>query len=219
MRHGRWTIPTIALFVSAAGAQPVGATPGASGTNEPELPSLDDLLGLDTDGAGDPDDRDLQRQLSAREAGERFEQAVGLMGDASDRLASGDVSVATQRVQEDILRKLDQVIESAKQNQSQSGSSSSSSSSSRQQQQPKQSSQSGQQPGEPGSEPGESNMPGSNRDARPGAEIAPDGVGWGNLPERERDAVSQGVSDRYSALYRRLTELYYRKLAEREGEE
>lgn len=217
MRHGRWTIPTIALLACAAGAQPAGSEPSQDA--EPALPSLDDLLGLETDGAGDLDDRDLQRQLSAREAGERFEQAVGLMGDASERLASGDVSVATQRVQEDILRKLDQVIEAAKQNQSQGGSSSSSSSSSRNQQQPNQSSQSGQQPGEPGSEPGESNMPGSNTDARPGAEVAPDGVGWGNLPQRERDAVSQGVSDRYSALYRRLTELYYRKLAEREGDE
>ena len=114
---------------------------------------------------------------------------------------------------------LDQVIESAKQNQSQSGgSSSSSSSSSRNQQQPNQSSQS-QQSGQPGSESGDVHMPSSNRGASPGGEIAPDGVGWGNLPERERDAVSQGVSDRYSALYRRLTELYYRKLAEQEGEE
>lgn len=229
MPHGRRTIATIALLACAGGVStgvqdppPEPATTGGP-TDEPALPSLDDLLGLDGAGGATGDKQALDRQLSAREAGERFQQAVGLMGNAATRIAdAGDVGLETQRMQEDILRKLDQVIEAAKQNQSSSSSSSKSSSSKSQQnqQQPDQSTQAGQQPGgQPGAQGDQDHMgPGlSGVQLNPG--VAPDGVTWGNLPEREREAVSQGVSDRYSALYRRLTELYYRKLAEQERDQ
>ncbi|MEM9372099.1 MAG: hypothetical protein AAGA55_00510 [Planctomycetota bacterium] len=192
-----------------------------SRNDEPALPSLDELLGIAEDGtSAELDDAALERKLSAQEVGERFEQAVVLMGDAASRIdESGDLGLQTQRIQEDILKKLDQVIEAAQQQQSGGGGSSGSSSGQqqRQQQQPDQSSQSqGAQQG--GSESGE-NMPGASTDARLNPGVAPDGATWGNLPQRERDAVSQGVNDRYSALYRRLTELYYRRLAEQEGNE
>jgi hypothetical protein len=189
-------------------------------TDGPSLPTLDDLLGIADGESGELGDEALERKLSAQEAGERFEQAVVLMGDAAGRISgSGDLGLQTQRIQEDILRKLDQVIEAAQQQQSGGGSSSSSSSQQQQQQQqPNQSSQ-GQAAQQPGGEPGEDNMPGASTDAQLNTGVAPDGVTWGNLPQRERDAVSQGVNDRYSALYRRLTELYYRRLAEREGNE
>lgn len=39
-------------------------------------------------------------------------------------------------------------------------------------------------------------------------------VEWGQLPPRVRDAVRQGVRDPMSAAYRRLTQEYYRRLAE-----
>lgn len=219
MTHGRARNLTIALMVWAGCAH---AEPVAAPAAEPEIPSLDDLLGLDSgNGSGDDaTDAQLDRKLSAQQMGEQFQQAVSLMGDAAERIAAGDdLGLQTQRMQEEVLRRLDQVIEAAKQNQS-GGQGSSSSSSGQQQQQPPgtQSSQSST-PGQPGSESGESHMPGASTDATLNPALAPDGVTWGNLPSRERDAVSQGVTDRYSSLYRRLTELYYRKLAEREGEE
>lgn len=208
----------VACSVGTATAQPENRAP--SQTDEPSLPSLDELLGIADGDSGELGDEALQRKLSAQEAGERFEQAVVLMGDVAARInETNDLGLQTQRIQEDILKKLDQVIEAAQQQQSGgSGSSNSSSNQQQQQQQPNQSSQSQGKP-QNGSEPGEANMPGAATDAQLNPGVAPDGVTWGNLPERERDAVSQGVNDRYSALYRRLTELYYRRLAEQEDEQ
>ena len=37
---------------------------------------------------------------------------------------------------------------------------------------------------------------------------------WGNLPPRLRDQLIQGMRDRFSAVYRTLTEAYYQRLAE-----
>jgi len=37
---------------------------------------------------------------------------------------------------------------------------------------------------------------------------------WGNLPERVRDVIRQGSRDRIASLYQRLTEEYYRRMAE-----
>jgi len=213
-----WTTLTLVTAGAGAQSQPDVAQPTES---EPSLPSLDDLLGITDGESGEIGDESLERKLSAQEAGERFQQAVTLMGDAAGRIAQdGDLGLQTQRIQEDILRKLDQVIEAAQQQQSGGGSSSSSSSQNQQQQQqqPNQSSQ-GESQQSSGKESGEANMPGASTDAQLNTGVAPDGVTWGNLPQRERDAVSQGVNDRYSALYRRLTELYYRRLAEQEGNE
>lgn len=211
--HGRLAITILTLAVPAGAAL---ASP--DGPDGPRVPSLDELLGLGDAGdeALDPNRRALERRLTAQEAGERFREAVTLMGDAAARIGANDVGIRTQRVQEEILRRLDQVIESARENQGGGGSSSSGSSSQQNQQQPDQST-GPQRPGQQGNGDQE-NMPPGSTGVETNPALAPDGVTWGNLPERERDAVTQGVNDRYSALYRRLTELYYRRLAEREDE-
>jgi hypothetical protein len=223
--HGRNGILIPAWIATAAGAllaQPAAdpAETPPSAASDPAIPSLDDLLGLDEAGAsGNANERALERKLSAKEAGEQFQQAVGLMGDAADRIGGRDLGLQTQRIQEEIIKRLDQVIEAAKQNQSGGGGSSRSSSDSNQnQQQPNQSSQQQQQQGQPGPSGESENMGPELTGTQLNPGVAPDGVTWGNLPDRAREAVSQGVSDRYSALYRRMTELYYRKLAEREGD-
>jgi hypothetical protein len=185
----------------------------------PILPSLDELLGLEPEAGGparpdgpiilpdDPDREALDRQLTQGEMTQTLEQAVDLMGQTAERIAaSRDVGITTQRLQEDILARLDAVITAAEQQQN-SGSSSSSSSSSEQQQQQQQASQPGQQSqGEP---PG-------GRDGALAPPVAPDGGVWGRLPPRLRDSLVQGSSDTFSSLYRRLTELYYQRLAEEE---
>ena len=188
------------------------------------LPTLDELLGLEDgdDSSVDAQAEELSEVLSPREAGEALGQAVNLMNRVALRIEEGnDLSLSTQRLQEDILRKLDQVIESAQNNQQGGGGSSSSqSSSSSSQQQPDQQQQSEQQgqQGQQGSESGKEQMPGGSSSSQPGSELAPDGVSWGALPQRIRDALSQGISDRYSELYRSITEQYYRALAEDEDQ-
>ena len=217
MNH-RPLISTCVLLISSAAI--VSAQPATQESGDDPLPSLDELLGLqesETPGI-DPNQEALKQILSPKEAGEALGQAVNLMNQVASRIEAGnDLSIATQRLQEDILRKLDQVIESAKNNQQGQGggSSSSSSSSSSSQQQPNQQQQEGQgQQGQPGSESGDPSVPGGTSNANPGDAIAPDGVAWGALPQRIRDALSQGISDRYSELYRSITEDYYRSLAE-----
>lgn len=202
--HGRIAILLGCLLVGGAAAR----------SDDPRVPTLDELLGLESD-AGADDRRDaLDRALSAEEAGDQFRQAVALMGDAAGRIDGRDLGLQTQRIQEDVLRRLDQVIE-ASQRQGGGGSSSSSSSSGQGQQQPSQSTQ--RQAGAASEAESEAMGPElTGTQLAPGVE--PDGVTWGHLPARDREAVSQGVSDRYSALYRRLTEMYYRRLAEQEGE-
>lgn len=190
------------------------------------LPTLDELLGLEEPSTTttdqiiiDANDTLLDQKLDAQQAGKAFTQAVGIMDQVSNRITNNnDFSLTTQRLQEDILTMLDQVIESASSNQSKGSSSSSSSSqSSSSQDQPNQSQQSKaeKQPGSDG-ESSTTSIPQGSSDAKPGDEVAPDGVRWGSLPERIRDALSQGISDQYSELYRSLTEQYYKALAEDE---
>lgn len=98
-------------------------------------PSLDDLLGL-TDGEDDkaePDDkpaddkeqgddkdaapeltRDLEKRLSGQEASEQFVQAIQEMEEVAIRLGDeSDPGVDTQRLQDEIILKLEQIISSA----------------------------------------------------------------------------------------------------------
>jgi hypothetical protein len=38
--------------------------------------------------------------------------------------------------------------------------------------------------------------------------------GWGGLPPRLRDELSEGLGEEFSPVYESLTESYYRRLAE-----
>ncbi|MBX3377058.1 MAG: hypothetical protein KF678_08650 [Phycisphaeraceae bacterium] len=226
-------IPLLLVFTGYAVGQeskpqqpPAAAPPAAPSPKAPaSQPSLDDLLGVPKDPAAkptkpveDPTRTELERQLSMKAAEEQFKQAVVLMDEAATRIKDGrDTGLATQRMQEDIIRKLDMVITSAERQQQQ-----------RQQQQRQRQRQQQQDPGQqnqqnqqnaqaqqPGAEPADDTRepPGPQAaDLRPGA--AARGAMWGNLPERVRQALSQGDADKYSSMYRKWTEAYYRKLAE-----
>ena len=203
-------------------------TPAPTEKPPPAQPTLDELLGIQKDKPAanttkpgkpvdDPSRVDLERQLSMEEAQENFKQAVVLMGETATRIKDGrDTGLATQRLQEDIIRKLDMVITAAERQQQQQRS--------RSRQRPQQ----GQQQDQPGQQNREQNQnqenanqpadqandPPGRQDAnlRPGT--AARGALWGNLPEHVRNALSQGDADKYSSLYRKWTEAYYRKLAE-----
>ena len=222
----RSSIPlaVLAMLLAQGGvcAQPIehDEQQDPAGVGADPLPSLDELLGLQEPTAAhtDPNDEALSEVLSPSQAGEALGQAVGLMDRVARRIdAQHDLSISTQRIQEDILAKLDQVIESAKNNQQGGGGSSSSSSSSNSQQQPdQQQSENDQSSGQPSSSPGQESLPPGTSDAQPGGEIPLSGAAWGALPQRIRDALSQGINDQYSDVYRAITERYYRALAEDE---
>jgi len=184
------------------------------------VPTLDELLGLaDPDPGVDEQNAGLDRALSTERPGDAFGRAVELMERASSRLRGRrDPGIATQRIQEDILRTLDQVIASAQSREQQRSSGSSSSSSS---------GASGAQPDQRGARRAEGARPGNDpgdAGARPGSdEVVRSGrvrteADWGDLPPRLREALSQGLDDPYSRLYRRLTERYYKELAEEWGD-
>lgn len=204
-----------------AAPQPDPGEPAAEAP--PVLPSLDELLGLEPEGreggerAPTREELELERRLTAQEAEDAFKDAVRQMGEVADALrVARDPGVLTQRAQEDIIRKLEMLIEQAEQN------SSSSSSQSRSQGQPRP--QQRQQPGrQQGQQSQSSNSQGDNR----GEMLPPGGeagslrdlldaaqAAWGSLPPRVRDVLLQGSSDRFSTLYESMTEEYYRRLAE-----
>jgi len=204
-------------MLGAAGAS---ANPVNSGE-----PTLDELLGLtpesesprfmvddDTSPTAVAPAPPLEPTLSEPPA-EVFEQALADMRQAADRLSfEQDPGIDTQRLQHDVIAKLDRVIEQLEQQSSQGG----------------QSSQGDQQKQDVGSKPGAAEDPGPrgtsparNVGARGNPEYSDNAAAlaervdtWGNLPPRLRDELLQGLEDRFSPLYRRLTELYYQRLAE-----
>lgn len=196
--------------------------------------SLDDLLGIPKDAQTSerPDDlpppsdgpaqaqRELERALRGESVGQMFEEAVLLMRDAASRVEQRrDVGATTQRMQQEILARLDAVIAQAQQQQQQSSSSSSSSSSSQSQEQQRSPGQQGQQQqaqSQPGQgEPTDGTQGGSAQNsAQTRGWLDSAAPTWGSLPQRVRDALLQGSSDSFSSLYERLTEEYYRRLAE-----
>jgi TolA-binding protein len=159
--------------------------------------------------------------LAGEEQGDAFEQAVRLMRESAERLESaGDSGVQTQRLQEEAIKRLDQLIAQAQRQRSrqqQQQQQQQQSREQREQQAQRQSSQQqqaeaqGQNPGGTGDRdnPG---RPGQAARLNP-AQLA-GSAAWGNLPAHVREALVQGLADRYSSMYQRLTEEYYRRLAE-----
>lgn len=195
------------------------------------LPSLDELLGIEEDSAGDdstldpildPDRAELDRALSGEQAADMFAQAVQQMADAADLLELASAPGAqTQRLQDEIIRKLDILIEQAKQQQSSSSSSSSPSGDPTEQQgqQPNQP-QPGQQQQQEGEQQQQNQGDNQEEGTPPGFQDGPLAdrldelhAAWGALPVRIREALSQGSGDQFSSFYQSMTESYYRKLA------
>jgi len=201
----------------------IAATTGwAMAENRP--PTLDELLelpGLERElrhegGTDDALDPQVQRRLSGEQAADLFHQAVRDMEAAAQKLeAEREAGLPTQRLQEEILAKLDQVIAAARQ-QRQGGSSN-------QQARPQDSgaeSAGSQQQSASASDSGTADNPDN---FSPGSVSAHDDGGralsetkveWGNLPPRLRDELQQGFGERFSPIYRDLTEAYYKRLAE-----
>jgi Mg-chelatase subunit ChlI len=141
------------------------------------------------------------------------------MGDAAKRLETAtDTGLGTQRVQEDVIRRLDQLLASLERNQSSQSQQQSQSDSDQQSQRNQPNQQKRSQPTqgkETKSGDGNTDWEGPPRQdgpLRPGLEAAR--AAWGSLPARVRDMLLQGSSDRFSSRYDELTRAYYKRLAE-----
>ncbi len=220
-------ITTSLAAVAGPRAEPPSTQPESTGVDI-GLPSLDELLGLEpagrVRGTVDVADRErqeeLRRQLAEAQLADAFAVALEKMAWSADLLEHRlDPGLGTQRVQEDILLKLDQLIEQARNRQNASTRSSSS--------------QGGQpsdaNPMNPGQQPDQAKA-GSRRTSNPsdsGQGDPPprqDGAintvleetrtEWGSLPGRIRELMMQGQRGKYSRLYRELTAEYYKRLAQ-----
>ncbi|MHC4210189.1 MAG: hypothetical protein ACYSWT_10805 [Planctomycetota bacterium] len=195
------------------------------------MPSLDELLGLGADEsettaaeqAQRETDEELQRRLSEQDLHDLFLQALEKMALSAHLLEIDfESGLATQRAQQDVLAKLDQLIDQARELASQHSDSCSGCSQC--------SGKSGSAPRDPGKKPG-SGTQGTQRgdapsddsqatDAPAGREgdintvLEETGSEWGHLPARIREMLKQGRGDYKSPLYRKLTEEYYKRLAE-----
>ncbi len=151
-----------------------------------------------------------------------FDQTIHEMRDAADRLGQRfDAGIETQRVQQSILDKLDQIIAAAKQQQSGGGGGGSGGSEGSAQQQDVGSAQNaGAQQSMTGAV---SSGMGSGGGGGGAGQVPPDTSAgplqthrsqWGSLPPRLRDELQQGFNEPFSSVYSELTGEYYRRLAE-----
>ena len=215
----------VLIAVAVGAPQPATPSPGPEPRQKQTPPSLDELLGLvdDTDNAAEQaarqNDRELQRRLSDVELGDAFEVALEKMQISADLLdIERDSGLGTQRVQQDILAKLDQLIDIAKQMSRKQPMSSAGGGSGQPKPQP---GAEQQQPAE-GARAQSGTQGGQAIDPPPGQEgdintiIEETDTEWGHLPERLREMLEQGRNSYISGLYRKLTEEYYKRLA-REG--
>ena len=198
--------------------------------------SLDDLLGIDEDqkeksgaeAAAKDADEELKRRLNEKEIANTFSLAVEKMAISAELLdVRFDTGLGTQRVQEEIIKRLEDLINQAKKNQSSRRSSSSSSSQQQQQQQQQNQQQNpGQQRTQNQPQRDEGNQrrdnPSDSREGDPpplqegdiNTALEESQAEWGNLPPRVRDQLLQGRREKFSSLYERLTQEYYKRLAE-----
>ena len=148
-----------------------------------------------------------------------FKKAIDGMRRATERLSTRDTGLTTQRTQEEVIDRLEQLIDAARQQRQQQQSSSQQQQ--QQQQDPGQQQSTAQQQEQDGADaPQDASDSSANATPPPFADgernpiIEESRTEWGNLPERIRDMLLQGRRERYSSVYERLTRDYYRRLAE-----
>ena len=208
------------LLAAVLGTQEPTAPP----QTQPEkatAPSLDELLGLDgardnaADQAARQNQEELERRLGDVELGDVFEVALEKMAVSADLLGGQHNSgLGTQRVQKDILARLDQLIDLAKQMSQQQMSSSSGGSGQSKPKPGAEQQQAGGQRSQSGNQGGDADCPKPAQEGDINTILEETGSEWGHLPARLREMLEQAQNSHISVLYRKLTEQYYKRLAE-----
>lgn len=232
-----------AIALAAVSACMCGLAIMPANAKADDMPSLDDLLNLDvpkTQHKPPVEDKPINPdEVTWQQARDALGQAVSKMQSVAQRMGNQrDVSLSVQRAQEAIIKDLDQVIAAAKKQQQQQQQQSSSSQSQQQQNQQQQKNQqnntrqnssqrsdarkqnarhqSGTQHPHAPSDKAADNAAGM-KTQQPGDKAQPiesAKIEWGSLPPRLRDELMQGTQERFSPVYEKQTEAYYRRLAE-----
>jgi hypothetical protein len=184
-----------------------------------DLPGLDELLDVRRPDPSRPRSAPLDRPVDDEVSTEPFELAVAGMRQAAERLAGeGDAGLETQRIQEQVVKRLDMLIsQMRRQQQRQRQQARQQDAGSQEQSQEQQQLEDGQQTGQDGQDPAQQigNRSQADSDQQPGDQpLAEQFEEWGKLPPRLRDALRNVGNERFSELYKDLTERYYRRLAE-----
>jgi hypothetical protein len=176
------------------------------------------------------EDQELEKNLlEDKPAEEKAQKDIGLVGDrmarSQQRLASKyDPGTTTQKIQDRIVKNMNDLIEEARQQQQQMASQSQPGKP--QQGAPKpgdadaQAQNQGRQPGQQ-SQPNHASTPASGDKATASAENNADlakelketAENWGQISPRLHDAVIEGANEKVPDKYRSLVEDYYRSLA------
>ncbi|QDU31987.1 hypothetical protein KS4_00150 [Poriferisphaera corsica] len=227
-----WSLILFALLIGGLGGMVWGQ-------------SLDELLGLEGDGENVEQkeiteekpslelelmqgEDELVRMLRDENPADLFEQVIVEMRDVGGWLKGGEFGDQTQRGQREIVLKLDQIIAQAKQNQGGKGGGKGGQKQKQSNQDRSGEQQAGQKKGQGGQQGKAQRSRGENK-GQAGVSEARKAVGdegklresrseWGQLPERVRKEIEEGMNERYSVKYRRLTELYYKRLVELQNE-
>ncbi len=230
--------PTQADEVKGAAQEAPKASAKDASQDKPTPPqprSLDDLLGVPESPASSSSAEDaarreqakrLERSLDEASMEDLAHRAVDGMRNAADRLTDAkDAGVGTQRIQEDVVRTLDRLLEEAQKQKGKKSSSSKKKQSGKKDGKQDPSEKNGQQQKQQQKKPtgastgNDSQSEVEKSDSRDdavvdGQELSESRIEWGQLPERVRELVLQGRRDRVSTIYERLTREYYRRLAE-----
>jgi hypothetical protein len=233
------------LVATAAAAAPSATTPPAQPKTHPPAKSLDELLGIEgrpkgevppptadeqpppADGAGEgalerARER-VRRALDEQEVDGILKEILAGMRSSATRLAErSDPGLPTQRVQQEVIDRLDILIDQAQRRRHKSGSQSSSQRQ-RALQERAASSESAAMPADGTSREGERQQRSGDRQMDPPPGEDPTDLDrmldetrseWGALPARVREMIRQGRRDGVASIYQRMTEEYYRRMAE-----
>lgn len=222
---------SLALIIALSGASVALAQMGPATAPAPKAapnteapkdtrPVREDLVSPEA--AQKIDEEDLIKKLTgddnkAKQSAEaKLQEVVDRMGSAGKRLQERDPGDLTQETQRRIVVDLDTLIDLAKKMQQQQQQSSGKSQG-KPEKQESQGQKSGKQPGENqgGSEAAqESVLRDGSGAAQPGQEMREKGAeGWGNLPPRDRELVTQAQQEGFLPSYKAAIEKYYEELA------
>lgn len=230
-----------ALLVVLALQSPPPKPPPAA--DPPSLDEALGIGGDGKDRSAEQRKSDLDRSLDGAKPRDILASAIDDMRQSARLLDEKEAGLPARRAQESVVRKLDELIASAQRMQQQQQQQQSSSGQQQQSSQSKGKSgqQEGkdgerEEPREDGQERG--GRDGSKQEGNDGSRSKSAGdsgmnepppsqdpttqdaqfdegrAEWGRLPPRVREAVRQGFRDPMSSAYRRLTQDYYRRLAE-----
>jgi len=195
-------------------------------SNTDKEPGLDELLGLDENesdvGAkGKTGLPDINKSLNPEDEqqgppiAKLFLEAIQAMNSSADRLNNEhDPGLVTQRMQEDALLKLAALIKQAQKQGKKSKQSGKQEQQQKKQKPANQKKQSQSQQKNPGDQAATTDSRPAGRQTDLTGNISENNTEWGNLPARVRDLLLQGSNESSALLYRHLTELYYKRLAE-----